>query len=231
MVPDKRKKKKYPHDEKSFYDPVSDKYYSKCSDSRIESLIRPKIINTREYQALERIEPVKIINDESETIITSAWVFISELENTIDIKFANRIDALFLNDNGDCFTLLTTIFRGETLKLRYEICTDNQEVYGVPITLGISATHPRVAPQKIELEVLTEQNKCVVCGTSLSKLLLTCSCGTRYHMRCAMAIVNNLNSCWICGVAIDDSKPGLPYEDDEITEDAISLFLELQSYI
>jgi hypothetical protein len=45
-------------------------------------------------------------------------------------------------------------------------------------------------------------------------------CETTYHEKCARALSNSENACWVCNAPIDNSKPSKPFKFISAEEDS-----------
>jgi len=80
-------------------------------------------------------------------------------------------------------------------------------------------TLDRAKPAEIteeEVSLYRDQAICLVCKGEATKFTFICdNCKALYCETCARALINLENACWVCGVAIDDSKPVKPFEKEE----------------
>lgn len=71
-------------------------------------------------------------------------------------------------------------------------------------------------PAQITEEEVTyyrEQRICMICKGKVSgfDIFLCPKCETTYHEKCARALSNSENACWVCNTPIDNSKPSKPF--------------------
>jgi len=67
-----------------------------------------------------------------------------------------------------------------------------------------------------EVSVSKEKKICIVCKGSVSGFnnFICTECGTFYCAKCAKALSQLENACWVCNRPIDESKPVKPYEKE-----------------
>ena len=75
-------------------------------------------------------------------------------------------------------------------------------------------------PQKIteeEVSISKEKKICLVCKNEISRENYICpECKAFYCMKCAQALANLENACWVCETPFDESKPvRLPEKEEE----------------
>jgi len=75
-------------------------------------------------------------------------------------------------------------------------------------------------PQKVteeEVSIAKEKKICLVCkGKVLGHNVFIClGCDTFYCQKCAYALENLENACWVCETPFDESKPSKPYKKVE----------------
>ena len=59
-----------------------------------------------------------------------------------------------------------------------------------------------------EISFHKEKKICLVCKTTLSRLMYTCpTCDALYCIKCSESLSNLENACWICNTPFDESKP------------------------
>lgn len=69
-----------------------------------------------------------------------------------------------------------------------------------------------------EVSISKEKKICLVCKGKVLKYIYICSeCETFYCLKCAQAMSELENLCWVCNTPIDDSKPSKP--DKKTMED------------
>lgn len=71
-----------------------------------------------------------------------------------------------------------------------------------------------------EVSISKEKKICLVCKGKVGGFNFICNeCGTFYCEKCAKAMVNLENVCWVCNTPFDESKPSEPYlKEEEGTE-------------
>lgn len=69
-----------------------------------------------------------------------------------------------------------------------------------------------------QITVHKERKTCIVCKGDISGYIYACTCDTLYCGKCAQAITEIENICWVCNTPIDIAKPIKPYKKDEIEE-------------
>ncbi|MBD3339216.1 MAG: hypothetical protein GF353_08900 [Candidatus Lokiarchaeota archaeon] len=71
-----------------------------------------------------------------------------------------------------------------------------------------------------EIELCKENKICIVCKNKVSRVLYLCpQCESLYCTKCAEALSNLDNCCWVCEIPFDDSKPSKsqdPYSVEDI---------------
>ncbi|MHA1488196.1 MAG: hypothetical protein ACTSRI_00660, partial [Promethearchaeota archaeon] len=77
-----------------------------------------------------------------------------------------------------------------------------------------------IKPESINEEDLTlykERKICLVCkGKASGFNVFVCpECGVLYCLKCAKALSDLENMCWVCNGSLDDTKPMKPIEDEE----------------
>lgn len=72
-----------------------------------------------------------------------------------------------------------------------------------------------------EVSISKEKKICLVCKGNVGEFnVYVCpGCGTFYCAKCARALIELENMCWVCGRQIDKSKPTKPFEKAEKEED------------
>ena len=60
-----------------------------------------------------------------------------------------------------------------------------------------------------------KQNKCLVCKQKTTLFKYICDCGALYCNRCAKALIQIENMCWVCNIPIDKLKPVIFNEMEE----------------
>jgi len=68
---------------------------------------------------------------------------------------------------------------------------------------------------KEEVSLYREQNICLVCKSKVLGFSFICECNTLYCQKCAQALVQLDNACWVCNAPIDESKPSKPFKKEE----------------
>lgn len=67
-----------------------------------------------------------------------------------------------------------------------------------------------------EVSFSKEKKICLVCKGRVLRFNFICSeCEAFYCMKCAQAISNLENACWVCNAPIDESKPVKPFKKEE----------------
>ncbi len=69
-----------------------------------------------------------------------------------------------------------------------------------------------------QITVHKERKTCIVCKGDISGYMYACTCDALYCGKCAQAITEIENICWVCNTPIDIAKPIKPYKKDEIEE-------------
>jgi Ca2+/Na+ antiporter len=75
-----------------------------------------------------------------------------------------------------------------------------------------------------EVSISKEKKICLVCKGKLSRTIHLCPvCNVLYCQKCALALTNLENACWVCNAPFDESKPVKPFKKaEEIEEIEIS---------
>lgn len=78
----------------------------------------------------------------------------------------------------------------------------------------------KLTPQVKEEEVTIHREKkiCLVCKGDVLGYMYTCQCDSIYCEKCARALTDLENVCWVCDTPIDISKPTKPYKEEEAEE-------------
>jgi len=63
-----------------------------------------------------------------------------------------------------------------------------------------------------------EHKTCLVCKSDALGYMYTCQCGAVYCGKCAQALTDLENVCWVCNAPIDVSKPIKPFTDEKFEE-------------
>ena len=67
-----------------------------------------------------------------------------------------------------------------------------------------------------EISISKEKKICIVCKGKVGGFSFICNgCGAFYCEKCAKALSDLENMCWVCNTLIDPSKPSKPYEKEE----------------
>ena len=67
-----------------------------------------------------------------------------------------------------------------------------------------------------EVSISKEKKICLVCKGRVRKFnIYICDYDTFYCEKCARALIDLENACWVCGEPIDDSKPVKPFKKEE----------------
>lgn len=67
-----------------------------------------------------------------------------------------------------------------------------------------------------EVSISKERKICLVCKGKVGGFSFICNeCGTFYCEKCAKAMMNLENVCWVCNTPFDQSKPSEPYLKEE----------------
>ena len=70
-----------------------------------------------------------------------------------------------------------------------------------------------------EVSISKEKKVCLVCKGSVRKYdVYICDCNTFYCEKCAHALEDLENACWVCGAPIDESKPVKPFKKEQDRE-------------
>jgi hypothetical protein len=86
--------------------------------------------------------------------------------------------------------------------------------------LQLISKHKRENLTEEEVTFYREQKICLVCRGKVSGLLYLCpNCNALYCFKCAKALSNLENACWICETAIDSSKPVKIVKETKYSED------------
>ena len=77
-----------------------------------------------------------------------------------------------------------------------------------------------LSPQVKEEEVTIHREKkiCLVCKGGVLGYMYACECDTVYCEKCAQAITDLENACWVCDAPIDISKPVKSFKEEKIKE-------------
>ncbi len=77
-----------------------------------------------------------------------------------------------------------------------------------------------LSPQVKEEEVTIHREKkvCLVCKGDVLGYMYTCQCDSVYCEKCARALTDLENVCWVCNTPIDISKPTKPYKEERLEE-------------
>ena len=83
-------------------------------------------------------------------------------------------------------------------------------------------------PDQITQEDVTcyrEQKICMICKGKVSgfDIFLCPNCETLYHERCARALGNSENACWVCNAPIDNTKPSKPFKIKSDNKESIEI--------
>ncbi len=66
-----------------------------------------------------------------------------------------------------------------------------------------------------EISISKEKKICLVCKGKVGGFSFICNeCGAFYCDKCAKAMIDLENMCWVCNTLIDPSKPSKPYEKE-----------------
>ncbi len=83
----------------------------------------------------------------------------------------------------------------------------------VPSVIGMFARPKKLTEE--EVSISKEKKTCLVCKGRLVRAMYICpECSTFYCNKCSDALTNLENACWVCGTAIDESKPVKPFEPE-----------------
>ena len=67
-----------------------------------------------------------------------------------------------------------------------------------------------------EVSVSKEKKICLVCKGRVRKFeVYLCNCDAFYCHKCARALIDIENACWVCGEPIDESKPVKTFKREE----------------
>lgn len=79
-----------------------------------------------------------------------------------------------------------------------------------------------VRPQKLneeEISISKEKKICLVCKGKLSRQIYICpGCGAFFCCKCADALSDHENMCWVCQQPFDEAKPSQPHDEAEKPE-------------
>ncbi len=79
-----------------------------------------------------------------------------------------------------------------------------------------------IKPQRIteeEVSVSKEKKICLVCkGTGLRFTYICPECNAIYCQKCARALSDLENACWVCSAPFEESKPSKPFEKEKVEE-------------
>jgi len=67
-----------------------------------------------------------------------------------------------------------------------------------------------------QITVHKERKICTICKGDILGFMYACICGALYCEKCARALTEIENACWVCNSPIDISKPIKPYKEEEI---------------
>lgn len=68
---------------------------------------------------------------------------------------------------------------------------------------------------KEEIKILKERKKCLVCKGEVLGYSFICQCDAVYCQKCAQALIDLENVCWVCNNPLDISKPSKPYKEEK----------------
>ncbi len=67
-----------------------------------------------------------------------------------------------------------------------------------------------------QITVHKERKICIVCKGDILGFMYACSCDALYCEKCARALSEIENVCWVCNIPIDITKPIKPYKEKEV---------------
>ncbi len=166
------------------------------------------------------LNPERILRNTFYWKILASLILFSYCSLTL-ISFIFGLDVRFILYN--IFTIITIfiLFYFSLRNIKSEIYSKREEPHG--------ETHPDVLsiftkPQKVteeEVSVSKEKKICLVCKGKVSRyeVYLCPDCEAIYCHKCARAVENLENACWVCEKPFDESKPvkKLEEKEEEIT--------------
>lgn len=111
---------------------------------------------------------------------------------------------------------LTSIFKGEKVKTTLpsisEIGTDESRI---SLVKNLIESRPGKISEE-EVSVSKEKKICMICKGKVGKFMYMCTeCEAFYCFKCASAVIEIENTCWVCNAPFDDSKPVKPYKKQD----------------
>jgi len=80
-----------------------------------------------------------------------------------------------------------------------------------------------------QITVHKERKICIVCKGDIFGYMYACNCDALYCEKCARALTEIENACWVCNTPIDITKPIKPYKEEEVgKKDIIKKFYKNQ---
>lgn len=125
-----------------------------------------------------------------------------------------QLPLIFILLGGLVFFVFVLIFFLTVRMIKAD--TLNQKRDDGPDFLGIFAKPKKITEE--EVTISKEKKICLVCKTKLSRLLYMCpECSALYCTKCANALIDLENTCWVCETAIDETKPTkpTPFKEEE----------------
>jgi len=67
-----------------------------------------------------------------------------------------------------------------------------------------------------QITVHKERKICIICKGDILGFIYACNCGALYCEKCARALTEIENACWVCNTPIDITKPVKPFKEEEV---------------
>ncbi|MFW9902329.1 MAG: tetratricopeptide repeat protein [Candidatus Thorarchaeota archaeon] len=72
-----------------------------------------------------------------------------------------------------------------------------------------------------QITIHKERKICIVCKGDILGFMYACNCDALYCEKCARALTEIENACWVCGTPIDITKPIKPFKQEELGDKEI----------
>ncbi|MHA2400876.1 MAG: tetratricopeptide repeat protein [Promethearchaeota archaeon] len=99
---------------------------------------------------------------------------------------------------------------GASMADRLELARVDEKI--IDIVYNSAILTPQVTEEQVSIS--KEKRICLVCRGDVLKFSYICDCGAIYCENCARALVNLGNTCWLCNVPIDYSKPVKEFKEE-----------------
>ncbi|MFX1479667.1 MAG: hypothetical protein ACFFCI_16210, partial [Promethearchaeota archaeon] len=109
----------------------------------------------------------------------------------------------------------------ENLREKEISLSERMKLTGMDQQIEYLLKNPAILTTQIkegQITVLKERKICIICKGDILGYMYACQCNALYCDKCAQALTEIENACWVCGAPIDITKPIKPYKEEEIRE-------------